>query len=260
MSRTTIVVSFVAIALVGCGSANPGDCNTSTCMSGVHTGQTIKVCAHPNGTVTYEFGGSTCSCTVSTSGGCPCGQHVLDWCSDGGADDAGAPTGGDGTDGGIATDGSVMGGGGDLAQMPSCTYSLSGGMTATWKCIVSLGWSSTYNQWTLDLGNGVISGGGHYWGPTLIVPGAAQTGTFDHSQGMCDTEIDDGTSNGPLWREAYSMASKLGQLTLTITSLGTPVMMGTTTYYPNAHGSVVATLPNINSSVTAPDVQLSVTF
>ena len=257
MSRMAIVAAFVGAALVGCGSAGPGDCSTSTCMSGVNAGQKINVCAHPNGTVTYEFGGSTCSCAISTSGGCPCGQRVLDWCSDSSANDAGAPNGG--SDGGTATDGSVGGGGSDLAQMPSCTYSLSGGMTATWKCIVSLGWSSIYNQWTFDLGNGVIGGGGHYWGPTLTVPGAAQTGTFDHSQGTSDTELDDGTSNGPLWREAYSMTSKFGQLTLTITSLGTPIMMGTTTYYP-AHGTLAATLPNINNYVTAPDVQLNVTF
>ncbi|MCU1280445.1 MAG: hypothetical protein JWM53_3991 [bacterium] len=257
MSRTAIVVAFVGVALVGCGSASPGDCNASTCMSGVNAGQMIKVCAHPNGTVTYEFGGSTCSCTISTSGGCPCGQQVLDWCGDSSLNDAGV-TGGD--DGGMATDGSVIGGGSDLAQMASCTYSLSGGMTATWKCAVSLGWSSTYNNWTFDLGNGVISGGGNYFGPTLTVPGAIQTGTFDHSQGMCDTSVDNGTSNGPLWREAYSTASMFGQLKLTITSLGAPVMMGTTTYYRNAHGSVAATLVNISKSVTAPDVQLNVTF
>lgn len=36
--------------------------------------------------------------------------------------------------------------------------------------------------------------------------------------------------------------------------------MGTTTYYPNAHGSVVATLVNISKTATAPDVQLNVTF
>jgi hypothetical protein len=256
-----IVVAFLAVALVGCGSASPGDCSTSACMSGVNAGQTIKVCAHPNGTVTYQFGGSTCSCTISTSGGCPCGQQVLHWCGDSSADGGGGSDGGGGADAGATTDGGGSGAGNDLAPMPSCTFTLSGGLTATGKCAVSIKADSYYKQWTFDFGSGVISGTGYdYIGPTLTIAGAAQAGTFDHSQGSSNSSIESVNGNDPFWRESYTMVSIIGQLTLTITSLGVPVTNGTVSQYPNAHGSLAATLVNLNKSVTAPDVQLKVTF
>jgi hypothetical protein len=265
-----LVVLWLGIALVGCRSSSPSNCSTSTCTSGARQGQTVKVCARPDGSVTYEFGGSSCSCRVGT-GGCSCGQKVLDWCdntsgADGGAGGSGGSGGGGGGSGGGAEPADLGSGVTDAAPMHECTVTLSGGISGTGSCIGTFKYSQLADQWTFLGGSTNIPGTTYGWlGPDMLFAGQPHTGSFNHTQALHSRSFivsNDPHPTDPNWGESYETHGvEEGSLTLALTSLGTPKdESGGDKYYPDPHGSVTGTLIQENAAATAPSVQVLITF
>jgi hypothetical protein len=241
----------MAVALAGCSSSPPGSCSSSLCTSGIGAGQYVTTCARPDGTLAYQFGGSTCTCPLGSTNDCGCGRQVLDWCGD---------SAGDLSVGGL--DLSVVPP--DLANPHPCSVTFTGGISWTDTCYGTIDWNVSINQWHFLGGSGYVGTTGYEWsGAIMDLRGPPQPGSWNHTQVLDSTSfivmMSGAHPSDPDWQE--SAFSAIGSLTLTLTSLGASVSDGNGgQYYGDAHGSVAATLIQSNSSVTAPNVQMMMTF
>lgn len=70
---TTLVLFGLTAAAVGCGPS-ASICTSSPCGSG----KPVQLCEDSDGNVTYDFGGTSCSCNTRTSASCDTCTSKLD--------------------------------------------------------------------------------------------------------------------------------------------------------------------------------------
>jgi hypothetical protein len=244
MHKTVLAVavasSLVALGIIGCGGSPAITCQTANCSSGTLT---YQVCSHTDGTVSYDFGGMSCSCASANSAQCQtCTTEVASYC-----------TGGGGTGGG--------GGGGGVA----CTATFSGGTSGTYSpCAVTIVYSSGNASWTISTAGNAIPGTAYTWtGFSMTTPGMPATGTFNQtaSTGASDQVTIPGGSNAPIWEAGYGSGQTFGTASVTVTALGSSIDSGGgNLLYQSPHGTWTGTLADQNPMTAMPAIMQTVTF
>jgi hypothetical protein len=240
--------SLVVAGVVGCGGSPSITCQTANCSSGTNT---YQVCSHSDGSVSYDFGGMSCSCMGSSSGDCQtCATEVANYCTGGGG--AGGGGGGGGAGGG--------GGGG------TCTVTFAGAITNTYSgCAPTITQVTGQSFWTIGLaGNSAgISGTPYMWsGINLNIDGASPaTGSYAaamiKSGGSNITPTGGGSS--PSWQAAVANGgAAIGNLSVDISAVGTPSTVGSAMTYLGTKANFTATLHDV-STAGMPDVTVTVT-
>jgi hypothetical protein len=233
-----VVSSGLAMVIVGCGSPTL-TCQTTTCSSGTKSYQT---CSHTDGSVSYDFGGMSCSCSSSNQSQCQsCASEVANYCSGGG------------------------GGGGGGGSGVTCTATFSGGVTGTYSpCAVTLAYTASNDSWSLTTAGNTIPGTGDTWtGFSMTAAGMPATGTFNQtmSTGASDQVTVQNGSNPPLWEAGYSQGQTFGSASVNITSLGASTDAGSgNLLYQSPHGTWTATMVDQNPMTALPNIMQTVTF
>ena len=238
---TLALLSLVTVA-AGCG-APALTCQSATCSNNA---KTYQVCSNINATITYNFGGMSCNCSVSNCTSCT--TMIESYCGVTGAGGSGG-TGGSGGSGGTGGSG---GGGGS-----QCSITLSGAVTGTFNCNAVTAYDSGKNQGTIALtvpspsplssitvgiekpgapmsGVWSSSDAGATAGIVVQMPGGAMPATWDVSKG----------NGGP----------DQGSYTASVTVTATGVTGYTST------GSLTAVLPANTQTTASGTVNLSATF
>jgi hypothetical protein len=97
----------IVLVLAECGSP-ASVCQSTRCPLG---GMSYQSCTQSSGSTDFRFGSSTCTCAADDTAGCArCAQEVASYC--------GAPGGGSGSDGGVATGAIADGGAADMGPLP----------------------------------------------------------------------------------------------------------------------------------------------
>jgi hypothetical protein len=241
------VSSLVAAGLVGCGGSPSITCQTAMCSSGT---KTYQVCSHTDGSVSYDYGGMSCSCSGSNGTDCQsCATQVASYCTGGGGG-----TGGTG------------GGGGGGGSGATCTVTFAGGITNTYSgCAPTITQVTGQAFWTVGVaGNSSgISGTPYLWsGININVDSATPaTGSYTAANMKSGGSSIEPTAGGgsPSWQAAVSGGSAaIGNLTVDVSALGTPSSVGSATTYLGTHASFTATLHDV-STAGMPDVTVTVT-
>jgi hypothetical protein len=242
-----LAVSFiVAAGIVGCGGSPSLTCQSATCSSGART---YQVCSNVDGSVTYNFGGMSCSCSGNNC--TSCSMEVANYCV-GGAGGTGG-TGGGGAGGG--------GGGGGV----TCTATFSGGFSASYSpCAVAITYSASSNSTAIATAGNALPGTSYTWtGFSMDVAGMPATGTIDQTatMGASNEVTQQGSQNPPVWEAGYGSGNTFGSASIAITSLGPSMDLGNgNLLYQSPHGTWTGTLVDQNPMTAMPSVMETVTF
>ena len=238
-----LTLALLSMVLTGCGNSSPAlTCQTTSCSSGA---QTYQVCSHADGSVSYNFGGMSCTCNAGNTSQCQsCAMEVANYCGGGGGGAGGGGGGGAGGGGG--------GGGGGV----SCTYTVSGAATASGDCTVQAAYQASNSEVDVTLTG---SGGQPTFGAALVGKSTLATGTYT----LADAPAAGGTylmGTTSLWAMCNNnmctdgqgnQVANQGTFTLMIGDPG-PATNGI--LWTSSHGSLVMTLPadpNTTASGTA---------
>ena len=245
-----VVVGIGGVAGVGCGGSPALTCQTAMCNT---DSKTYQVCSNVDGSVTYNFGGMSCKSVPNNQGQTQqCAAEVANYCNGGGIGGTGG-TGGGGAGGG---------GGGNV----TCTATFSGGFTGTYSpCAVTITYTTASNTSAVGTAGNAIPSTPYTWtGMNTVLVGMPATGTFDQTSSMgASNEVTLlGSQNPPTWEAGYGQGTTIGSATLTITSLGPSLAIGSNgdLLYQSPHGTWTGTLVDQNPMTAMPDVMQTITF
>jgi hypothetical protein len=139
-----VLLALAALAAVAaCSKGSGSTCATEAC--GGPSPLSYQACGASSDDVAYEFGGQSCRCVSSDAAACAaCKSSVIAWCE--GLGDAGGDGGsssGSESDSGSGSGGSGSGSGGEImdSSQPPCTLDLTGALSGSFACVVSVTYS-----------------------------------------------------------------------------------------------------------------------
>lgn len=240
--RALAVLSFAVVA-AGCGGSPNLTCQTTTCSSGSNT---YQVCSAVDGTVSYNYGGMSCSCPSGNTTQCQaCAQMVAAYCGGGG----GGGTGGTGGGGGGGS-----GGGG-------CTITLSGAATGTFNCTATTVYATQSNLGGPTL---TVSAPAPYQMLTVTItrPGEPTSGTWSDADAgsKADLVVESTGVPPPTWVATRGASNGMdqGSYTMSITVSNPTTVSNGKTY--TATGTIDGTLPFVQGTGASGSVTLHATF
>lgn len=245
MKNWKIVVVLLS-GLAGCGSPSL-TCQTQSCDNG----KTYKACAKVDGSVSYSFGGMSCSCSSSNQTACQtCAAKIAAYCG-----------------GGSSFDFAVGSGNMDAGGQTACAATFSGGTSGTSTCAVTINYQPAQGQWVVSTAGNTVSGTSYTWtGFSFVLTGTPTTGTWDQTSAYGATSQVAGSGNVvPDWIASSSMGTTVGSASLTLTELGaSSTITGSggqqDVLYQAPHGTWTGTLLDQDPQTNMAPVMLTVTF
>jgi hypothetical protein len=223
---------LAGLLVAGCGKDAP-TCETFPCANGANS---YRFCSSESSQLSYVFGGQTCACNgTADSAACQaCSAAATSYC------------GGDGGAGNTSA---------------SCMTTFSGGFMGSFTpCGVTLT-QTTPTTWVISGSGGAVAMTTDVWeGFTMTNAGVVAVGTFDETDSMLTvagaTRPSAVSTEG--WNAGFGQGATSGAFEVAVSALGDGVTNSDGSIsYPDAHGSIAATLVDPHGAEIAVTVAIS---